>query len=50
MVSEVGLDLLELSMEAKKVIALVATDHYSDFIEVDFLKSTTADIKSSSGR
>jgi hypothetical protein len=40
----VGLDLLELPMEGKKVIALVTTDHYSDFIEVDFLKSTTTDI------
>jgi hypothetical protein len=40
----VGLDLLELSMEGKKVIALVTTDHYSDFIEGDFLKSTTADV------
>jgi hypothetical protein len=44
MVSEVGLDLLKLSMEGKKVIALVTTDHYSDFIEVYFFKSSTADI------
>jgi hypothetical protein len=44
MVSEMGLDFLELSMEGKKVIVLVTTDYYSDFIEVDFLKSTTADI------
>jgi transposase InsO family protein len=36
----VGLELLEL----KKVIALVTMDHYFDFIEVDFLKSTTANI------
>jgi hypothetical protein len=33
-----------VSMEGKKVIELVTTDHYSDFIEVDFLKSSTADI------
>jgi hypothetical protein len=39
----VGLDLLELSMEGKEV-ALVTTNHYSYFIKVDFLKSTTADI------
>jgi hypothetical protein len=31
-------------MERKKVTALVTTDHYSDFMKADFLKSTTADI------
>jgi hypothetical protein len=31
-------------MEEKKAIALVTTDHYSDFIEVDFFTSTTANI------
>jgi hypothetical protein len=41
----VRLDFLELmSMEGKKVIALITTDHCSDFIKVYFLKSTTADI------
>jgi hypothetical protein len=40
----VGLDLLELSMEGKEMISLVTTDHYSDFIEVYFLDSTTTNI------
>jgi hypothetical protein len=43
----VGLELLELSMERKKVIALVTTDHYSDFIELDFLTLTTTNIVAS---